>query len=225
MTQPRPHLRPRVTAQQLALEHIRGLISSGAMRPDDHIRQEQLAAELGTSVVPVREALKTLEAEGQVTYIPHRGFQVTRLSLQELQETYEIRRLLEDEVVRIAGPRLTDRHFDGLEAAMGAMEDAGRARDVPAMIAANHDFHFTVFEAADRPRMVEFIRLLWQSTDAYRTLYYSEAGARRRVDDEHRAIVSALREGRVGDAIRLLEEHRQHAVADLATRFEVGAGS
>jgi DNA-binding GntR family transcriptional regulator len=53
--------------------------------------------------VPVREALKTLEAEGQVKYFPQRGFQVTRLSLDELHETYEIRRLLEDEIVRIAG--------------------------------------------------------------------------------------------------------------------------
>lgn len=221
MTQRRPSPRARATAQQLALEHIRELISSGVLKPDDRIRQEQLAAELGTSVVPVREALKTLEAEGQIRYFPHRGFQVARLSLDELHETYEIRRLLEDEIVRIAGPQLDDRHFAVLERTMRVMDRADHARDVTAMIAANHEFHFTIFEAAGKPRMVEIIRVLWQSTDAYRTLYYTEAAARQRVTDEHREIVAMLREGRMTDAIRLLDEHRQHAVADLANRFSV----
>lgn len=118
------------------------------MQADDHIRQEQLAAELSTSVVPVREALKTLEAEGLDTYIPYRGFQVTRLSIDDLHETYEIRRLLEDEIVSIAAPRLTDQHFDALGATMTAMPDASRAGDVTIMIAGNHELHFTIFEAA-----------------------------------------------------------------------------
>src|SRR5690349_18784039 len=98
----------RVTAQQAALEHLRELIGSGRLKPDARIRQEQLAADLGTSVIPVREALKTLEAEGQVRYAPHRGYQVARLSLDELTETYLIRRLLEDEIVRIAAPLLSE---------------------------------------------------------------------------------------------------------------------
>jgi DNA-binding GntR family transcriptional regulator len=104
---------------------------------------------------------------------------------------------------------------------MSAMESAEDAGDVAAMISANYDFHFTIFDAAGRPRMVEIIRLLWQSTDAYRTLYYTEAAARRREHDEHTDIMDRLRAGRVADAIRLLDEHRQHAVADLSSRFNV----
>src|SRR6476620_11209938 len=126
--QPPPPAR-RATAQQVALEHLRDLLAGGHLKPDDRIRQEQLAAELGTSVIPVREALKTLEAEGQVRYAPHRGYQVTRLSLDELTETYLIRRLLEDEIVRIAAPLLSEDDFVELERLMGTMEEASATGD------------------------------------------------------------------------------------------------
>lgn len=72
MTAQSPAPRRRETAQQVVLDHVRQLISTGTLKPDDRIRQEQLAEEL-TSVVPVREALKILEAEGMVQYVPHRG--------------------------------------------------------------------------------------------------------------------------------------------------------
>jgi DNA-binding GntR family transcriptional regulator len=217
---PPPSPRQRATAQQIALEHVRTLISRGFLKPDDRIRQEQLAAELGCSVIPVREALKTLEAEGQVRYEPHRGYHVARLSLDELTETYLIRQLLEDEVVRVAAPRLRELHFAVLEKAMEVMESASGRRDVDAMIAANREFHFAIFSAAERPRMVDFIRMLWQSTDAYRSIYYTDAAARTRVDKEHRSIVDALRAGDVDRAVVELDRHRGHAVAALANRLD-----
>lgn len=204
----------------MALEHLRAQLSDGTLRPDDRIRQEQLAAELGTSVIPVREALKTLQAEGLIRYVPHRGFHVARLSLDELSETYLIRRLLEDEIVRIAAPRLHDEHLATLGAAIDEMAAHAAAGDIGAMIAANRRFHFTIFEAADRPRMVDFIRILWQTTDSYRSMYYAEGSARRRVNDEHRSIVEALRAHDVERAVHELDQHRQHAVADLERRLE-----
>lgn len=217
-----PHSTPpvRQTAHQVALDHVRTHLSNGTLKPDDRIRQEQLADELGTSVIPIREALKTLQAEGLIRYVPHRGFHVARLSVDELSETYLIRRLLEDEIVRIAAPRLRDEHFATLSASIDEMESAAADGNIGAMIAANRRFHFTIFEAADRPRMVDFIRILWQTTDSYRSMYYAESGARRRVNDEHRSIVEALRAHDVERAVRELDQHRQHAVADLERRLE-----
>ncbi|KAA1378141.1 GntR family transcriptional regulator [Aeromicrobium fastidiosum] len=209
----------RVTAQQLALRHLRQLISDGVLKPDDRIRQEQLATELGCSVIPVREALKTLEAEGQIRYIPHRGYHVTRLSLAELKETYLIRRLLEDEIVRIAAPRLAEDDFEHLDRLMDAMESASSTGDVATMIESNRDLHFHIFEVAGQPRMVDFIRMLWQATDSYRALYYGDEVARDRVDHEHRSIVEALRTGDVDRAVAELERHRSHAVAALEERL------
>ena len=223
MTRPAASASPRPTAHDVALASLRSRLASGALRPGDRIRQEQLAGELGTSVIPVREALSTLQAEGLVRHVPHRGYRVASLSLDELSETYEIRRLLEDEVVRMATPRLDEEHFAALRAAAGEMEDLAEGAEVAAMIEANRRFHFTLFEAAGRPRMVDFIRILWQTTDAYRSMYYGEDGARQRVNHEHRSIIEALETGDVERAVRELEEHRQHAVADLESRLRAAS--
>ncbi|GAB3246542.1 GntR family transcriptional regulator [Nocardioides dilutus] len=216
---------PRQTAHDVALVSLRARLSSGALRPGDRIHQEQVAAELGTSVVPVREALTMLQAEGLVRHVPHRGYRVASLSLEELSETYLIRRLLEDEVVRTATPQLRDDHLEVLRAAADEMEHLAEGADVTAMIEANRRFHFTLFEAADRPRMVDFIRILWQTTDAYRSMYYGQDSARQRVNHEHRSIIEALEAGDVDRVVRELEEHRQHAVADLEIRLRAGASA
>lgn len=205
----------RLTVQQAALEYLRGRIADGSLAPHDRIRQEHVADELGSSVVPVREALKTLEAEGQVVYVPHRGYQVRRLGIDELTETYRLRELLEDEAVRLAAPNLTDEVFGVLENAMRAMEAAARSGDVATMTEENRRFHFTIYAAAGSPRMMDFIRQLWQSTDAYRSRYYGETAHLERVNDEHRRIVAAFRQGDVDAAITLLHAHRAAAVHSL----------
>lgn len=213
----------RQTAHELALAALRDRLSTGALGPGDRIRQEALAAELGTSVIPVREALSTLQAEGLVRHLPHRGFRVATLTLEELSETYEIRGLLEDAIVRLATPRLDDGRLQVLHEAAAAMESHAADGDVAAMVAANRRFHFTIFEAADRPRMVDFIRILWQTTDAYRSMYYVGSQARDRVNDEHRSIVEALEQRDADRAVRELHAHRQHAVDDLALRLRSSA--
>lgn len=87
MTRP---LRPP-TAQEFVLTELRRAIVSGQLRPGAAIRQDTLAESLGVSRVPLREALKILEGEGQVTYRPHRGYFVADLSYDDLREVYRIR--------------------------------------------------------------------------------------------------------------------------------------
>jgi DNA-binding GntR family transcriptional regulator len=205
-----------VTAQQAALAYLRDRIAEGALAPDDRIGQEQIALELGSSVIPVREALKILEAEGQVVYAPRRGYHVARLSLKDLVEAYRIRRLLEDEAVRVAVPRLTPSDLGVLEAAIVDVEKAGAEGDILAMAAANRRFHFAVFDAADMPRLTNFIRMLWESTDPYRSRYYAEPASRELVDSEHRAVLAALRAGDAEAVVTLLRAHRDNAIEGLS---------
>lgn len=220
----RPSGIPRaVTAQEAALAHLRSKIAGGLLRPDDRVGQEQIALELGSSVIPVREALKILEAEGQVVYAPRRGYHVARLSLKDLVEAYRIRELLEDEAVRVAVPRLVDGDLDHLEEALADVERAAADDDIVAMTAANRRFHFTLFDAADMPRLTNFIRMLWQSTDPYRSRYYAEPASRRLVNEEHRAVLAALRARDAQTAVAVLRAHRQHAIERLAQALS-GAG-
>jgi DNA-binding GntR family transcriptional regulator len=210
------------TAQQYVLAEVRSAITSGELRPGSPIRQDALAARLEVSRVPLREALKTLEGEGLVQHVAHRGYFVTELSLDDLREVYRIRELLEAEAVRQAAAGADADLLAALERAQAEVERAGVGGDVTAMAAANRRFHFALFEASGMPRLVRLIGTLWDSTDAYRSLYYAEPPNRERVVLEHRAVLDALREGDTAAALRWLDRHRAHAV----TRLEsvLGAG-
>ncbi|WP_318211601.1 MULTISPECIES: GntR family transcriptional regulator [unclassified Streptomyces] len=203
------------TAQQFVLEELRRAITSGELRPGGQIRQDALAARFEVSRVPLREALKALEAEGLVVHHIHRGYFVAELSLADLEEIYRIRELLETEAVRLAVRRMPDGIVATLERIQREVERAADEGDVPAMAAANRRFHFTLVEASGMPRLVRLIATLWDSTDAYRSLYYTEDPHRKQAVREHRAVISALRHGDEDATVRWLDEHRAHAVAAL----------
>ena len=204
-----------MTSQETAILHLRDQIAHGKLRPNDHIRQELLAAELGLSVVPVREALKILEGEGQVVYRPHYGYHVARLNLKELAEAYRIRELLENEAIALAVPKLDEEDFQELYGAIRDCNLFSQINDIVALTAANRRFHFTLFDAADMPRLTNFIRMLWQATEPYRSMNYADQENRDRINDEHDAIMQAIRNGDVQMTIRLLSEHRANSIASL----------
>jgi DNA-binding GntR family transcriptional regulator len=203
------------TVQHATLQWLRDQIASGAFEPGSRLRQEVLARECGVSVPPVREALQTLEAEGQVVYAPRRGYFVADLNADELIEAYRIRDLLESEAVRRAVPVLDADDLERMRAAIKDMASANRRSDLTALTEANRRFHFTLFDAAGMPRLAQMIRVLWESTDRYRSLYFSSAPHRRRVDTEHRQIMQAVARRQAAEAIALLSEHREHALRAL----------
>lgn len=215
MRTPSRNARTVVTAQEVALADLRERIASGILHPGEQLRQEQLASEMGLSVVPVREALKTLEAEGQVVYAPHKGYFVARLDVRELVEAYRIRELLEDEAVTRGVPLLVDEDISRMQEAIDDIDSHTRGNDIMAVNAANRRFHFTLFDAADMPRLTNFIRILWEMTEPYRSLYIADAAHRRLVNDEHRAILSAVCARDTANVIKLLHEHRDNTMESV----------
>jgi DNA-binding GntR family transcriptional regulator len=203
------------TAQEFVLAELRRAILTGEMAPGTPVRQDALAEHLGVSRVPLREALRTLEGEGQVIYRPHRGYQVADLSLDDLLEVYRIRELLETEATLRAVPLMTAEDIERLEQSEQDILAAAAADDIVGMAAANRQFHFTVIEASGMPRLTRLVRVLWDATDAYRSLYYSSAPNRERVHNEHKAIIAAIRSGNATSVVRLWDDHRAGAVAAL----------
>jgi DNA-binding GntR family transcriptional regulator len=203
------------TVQHATLLALREAIAAGRYEPGQPLRQETLAADFGVSVPPVREALKTLEAEGQVVYAPRRGYSVARLSRAELREAYRIRDLLETEAISRAVGTLTRDDLARMRGAVRDMDRAQRSADVAAMTAANRRFHFTVFEAAAMPRMADMIRMLWDGTDHYRSRYFATAAHRDRVRAEHAEIMQAVAGGDAAAAAELSRRHRDHALEAL----------
>lgn len=200
------------TSQQHALDWLRRAIVDGELRPGERIGQDEVAARVGLSVVPIREALRTLEGEGQVTYVPRRGYFVTELDFADLAEIYGLRETLEARAARAAIARLDDGDVERIEQAAAECARAAREAEVAAALAANRRFHFALLDASGERHTLRLIRLLWDSTEAYRALYYNAAQQREATVDAHDRIVSAVR---ARDAERLVEELQRHRDAAL----------
>lgn len=208
-------MRRPATTQAFVLDELRKAIVSGELSPRQPLRQDSIAHQLGVSRVPLREALKTLEAEGQVVYQPRRGYSVAELSLADLLEVYRLRELLESEAVTLAAGQFTETDFARITDAQRDVETAAEEGDLLGMIAANRRFHFCLLEPARMPRLLRMVRTLWDATDAYRAVYYNSDDNRTRVREEHQKIMLAARERDATELVTQLTAHRQHAVDAL----------
>src|SRR6266496_3750524 len=118
------HAANDATAQDLVLSTMREAILTAALPPGTRLRQEKLAERFGTSRIPVREALRALEYEGLVRSSPYRGFTVTELDADDIEEVYDLRIVLESHAVRLAVPLMTDEDLRVLEGLYAEMIDA-----------------------------------------------------------------------------------------------------
>ncbi|HEX7298027.1 MAG TPA: GntR family transcriptional regulator [Solirubrobacteraceae bacterium] len=200
------------TVQQHATEALRSLIVRGELRPGQRVNQEDLAAQLGLSVATLREALRVLEQEGQLTYLPRRGYFVTELRIADLQEIYELRAVLEERAARRALPLLDDDALAAVERAAQDCVDAARAGDVAGELAANRRFHFAILGAPGHPHVLRVIRLLWDSTEAYRAMYYNSPAERQASVEAHERILDALRARDADRLVAELDAHRARAL-------------
>ncbi|MFN8149795.1 MAG: GntR family transcriptional regulator [Solirubrobacterales bacterium] len=217
-TPPGPELSlapPPLTTPQHALEGLRRAIVSGELRPGSRVLQEDVAAQLGVSVASVREALTVLEQEGQMTYRPRRGYFVTELHVADLEEIYDLRRVLETRAVRLALPLLDDAALQRMRDAALMCADAVGEANILAELEANRRFHFSLLEIPDQPHSMRLVRLLWDSTEPYRALYYNSARERRRSLDAHDRIIAAVGDRDVERVIAELDEHRGQALTVL----------
>lgn len=203
------------TTTQHALDGLRRAIVAGELRPGQRVLQEEIADGMGVSIAPVREALRVLEQEGQVTYRPRRGYFVTELHAEDLEEIYELRQVLEERAARRALPTLDDDALARITMAAHDGAEAAEAGDVAAELEANRRFHFTLLESPEQVHAMRLIRLLWDSTEAYRALYYNAPEERRRAGDAHERILHAVRRGDADTLVAELDAHRARALGVL----------
>jgi len=206
------------TAEAFAASELRAAIVRGDLVPGAKIRQEATARELGVSLIPIREALKTLAGEGLVTYHPQRGYFVTELPKDAIAQIYAVRSLLEAETERTAMPLIDERETTAMRSHLRTQERAAEDHDAVEMISANRRFHFTIFERCENPWLVRFVTQLWDAVDPYRVLSYRRmwlASDERLVPaeilSEHEGIIAALERHKPERALRLLEQHRKRS--------------
>lgn len=201
------------TAGQAAARLIRDRILSGEYGPGALLHQSELAAQFGMSRIPIRDALGALAAEGLVELRAHATASVTPLTVDDLQELYEIRTAHEPKLTAMALPRLTSEDMSEMASLLGVMESAG---DETEWLAANNRFHRIMYCRAPRPRGVAIVDRSRMQTDRYTRVY--TAIDRVDADAEHRLILSAVRNGQVA---RLEALVRAHLSAGYETMLQV----
>lgn len=203
------------TAQAAVLAELRSWILNGTLPPGTALRQEELSSQLGVSRVPVREALRMLEAEGHVSYEPHRGYRVVELHIEDLEEIYHLRALIEDDLIRRAVRTWTEQDIARIGAAYAdlARIEADPDPDPIRLAAANRRFHAAVLSPT--PRAERILATLWDASEAHRARWFAASENIERGALEHAAAMAAVRRRDAPALIRILSEHRAGAIAAL----------
>ena len=197
----------RQTVTHQATEALRERILRGVYADDTPLRQDALAAELGVSRIPIREALRQLEAEGLVVFNPHRGAVVSSLSVDEIDELFELRAQIESDLVRRAVVRTTAEDVSRAKDILKAYEAAFRGAEVTEWGKLNWEFHSTLYAPADRPFTMAIIQRLHQQSDRYLRMQLVLTHGESRAIDEHRAILAAVAAQDVKLASSLMRQH------------------
>lgn len=207
---------PRQSLTSAVADKLRDKIVRGEIHEGEQLRQDAIAQEFQVSRIPVREALRQLEAEGLITIIIHRGAVVSALSPADIKEVFEMRALLEAEVLRVSIPNLTEEHFQSAEAILKQYEQAlWTEDDIADWGRLNWEFHSRLYAGAERPQFMSVIRTLNYQCERYIRLQLYLTRAMERARDEHRKLLTLCRERNAEEAVDLLGRHIRFAGQSL----------
>ena len=214
-------VRDGVTGPRVA-DKMREAILRGAHPPGTRLRQEELAAQYGASRVPVREALRILEAEGLLTTVANTGAWIARLSLDECVELYQVRERIEPLLLRYSLPRLTPVEIDRLGE---LVEEMRKTRDIERFLVLDREFHLGSYRGAETTFLGPTVERLWNTTQHYRRAFTRllDVESNRILHDEHHMLVAAIRDGDSDEAERVLFGHIRRTRLQLARHPEVFA--
>lgn len=210
----------RQTLTGMTLEALRERILRGAFPEGEPLRQDAIAEELGVSRIPVREALRQLEAEGLVTFHPHRGAVVTTLSLDEITELFELRADIESDLLRRSIPLMAAADHRRATAILDAYDEALRAGEVAAWGELNWQFHSALYAPSNRQFTLAIVSKLHQHSDRYLRMQLSRTHGESRARTEHRAILAAARKRDAVKAPALMRAHILNAGQSLVSFLE-----
>lgn len=192
------------SVSEIIIKHIREAIIAGHIAENEPVRQDEIAKLFNVSKIPVREALKQLEAEGLVEFKKNRGAIVTRISEQELAQIFEVRVMLETKLIQLAIPNMTDKTIKKAEQICNAFVDT---MDIGQWTTLNWQLHACLYEPAERPYMLSLIRSIYDKIERYLRIQMSVSEGKSKANDEHHAIVNACKAKDIQLATHLIETH------------------
>jgi len=207
---------PRQSLTSAVADKLRDQIIRGEIAEGTQLRQDAIAAQYQVSRIPVREALRQLDAEGLIAIVPNRGAVVPALSPEDIEELFAIRALLEPEVLKLSIPHLTEKDFSHAEAVLRKyVRELRREDHVSGWGRLNWEFHSNLYARANQPRFMAIIRNVNNSGERYTRLQLYLTHGIRRANEEHHKILELCRQRDVAAACTLLREHIEYAGQSL----------
>jgi DNA-binding GntR family transcriptional regulator len=208
-------------------DHLRRAILGGEIAPGEWIRQEEVAERLGSSRLPVREALRILEAEGLTEHEPRRGARVPSLTMHEVDVIYRMREQLEQLAIGESIPHLTAADLLQLEQVQGEIEAlTADGEDVATFLELDRRFHLMSYTGCAIEQLTSSVVRLWNSTAHYRRSFVQLSGPGRQwvINAEHRLLLDAISRRDVTDAERFLAGHIRRTRIELGRHPEIFDG-
>jgi DNA-binding GntR family transcriptional regulator len=212
---------PRQSLTSAVADKLRDQIIRGEIPEGAQLRQDAIATQYQVSRIPVREALRQLDAEGLIAIVPNRGAVVPALSPDDIGELFSIRALLEPEVLKLSMPRLTEEDFAEAEAVLVEyVSELKREDHLSAWGRLNWQFHSILYSRADQPRFMAVIRNVNNSGERYTRLQLYLTHGMNRANEEHHQILNFCRQRDATGACKLLRQHIQYAGESLKKVLE-----
>jgi DNA-binding GntR family transcriptional regulator len=201
---------PITTAEGLSrsiAEQLKQLIYAGEFKAGDRLNEAALAARMGTSRGPIREAIRVLTGTGLVTPVVNRGVFVRQVSIREMLEIYDLRALVFGFAAERAAENVTDEHRRQFEALLERMEQASQAGDSNSYYELNLQFHALILQLANSARAHQLYDSYVKELHLYRRQNFNTPGNMRRSNVEHRRIYEAIAKGNPAKAKAAAEDH------------------
>lgn len=204
----------RTMSSQL-LTLIRERILSGEYPPGTQLLQDAIAAEFGSSKIPVREALLQLCSDGLVNFYAHRGFQVRAISMEEMQEIFRLRLEIEPVAVALGAKIASDEDRAAASAALAAETKALLAKELKSTGDLNAAFHLALIAPRLQPVTHQILQRLYTLSQRYVRMHLQQSGRPKQSIQEHAALHEAWSKGAAKEAQRLVQEHIETIRDDL----------
>lgn len=178
--------------RDLVYHSIRSAILKGDLKPGERLMEMHLAQQLGVSRTPIREAIRMLEEEGLTISIPRKGAQVAGLTLKDMEDIFEIRKVLEVFALEKICNQLSPEAIIKMRFALKVYKEAMASGEIEALVEKDAEFHAALYEATSNQRLHGFVAQLRDLLDRYRWEVLQRDQNWDKTYEEHKEIVDAL---------------------------------
>lgn len=205
-----------MSATQGAYVELKRMILDGELAEGSPIRQDEIAAQLGMSKIPVREALMRLQSEGLVRFTPNVGAMVATLTVMDYIEMLDMRLALECRALELAVPNMSSVDIARAHELLSAYHSAMTNQEWSDL---NAEFHDTLYAPSDRPRLLATIRSVQEHMGRLLRLRVTMAAQHERAHNEHVKLLEACERGDAKEAVRLLRKHIEQTQREVQGYF------